>query len=213
MAFLPDIDLVNVADIQRSAQRNHRAHRPAFAIKRFDRNEDERLHIEDFAQVLNLWPRQRYEGSNYETVARILYALADHAEVDEMVPDSSSTSLSGTVTPTSRTGRLSILMDARRGSHPHTISFLLYMYLPNDTELALNLGGKKTFDEITPATFVRFAEKAGLDTDRVLEVVETQTKAVRRDSWESVRADAPISDDLRGAIDNRVSSVPLLLGA
>src|SRR5205085_2078009 len=42
-----------------------------FAIRRFDRTPD-RVHIEDFAQVLSLRPEQKYGHTNYDTLANVL---------------------------------------------------------------------------------------------------------------------------------------------
>jgi serine/threonine-protein kinase HipA len=45
----------------------------AYAVRRFDRTEDrERIHIEDLAQVRNVYPDAKYQG-NYETVAGLVY--------------------------------------------------------------------------------------------------------------------------------------------
>ena len=42
----------------------------ALAVRRFDRpSAGERVHIEDFAQILGLYPEQKYAGANYETLA------------------------------------------------------------------------------------------------------------------------------------------------
>jgi serine/threonine-protein kinase HipA len=54
------------------------AERWAYAVKRFDRADDGRtlVHIEDFAQVQDIYPQQKYEGS-FETVAALSYRGRD----------------------------------------------------------------------------------------------------------------------------------------
>lgn len=49
----------------------------AYAVRRFDRADDRRsIHIEDLAQVRNVYPDAKYEG-NYETVAGLVYRSRD----------------------------------------------------------------------------------------------------------------------------------------
>ena len=48
----------------------------AFAIKRFDRRDDQRIHMEDFAQVLVKYPHEKYSSGNYEQIAKILYQFS-----------------------------------------------------------------------------------------------------------------------------------------
>lgn len=57
----------------------------AFAIKRFDRGPGRQLiHIEDFAQVRDVWPDRKYEGS-YETLAVLVHRGRDTASLQELV--------------------------------------------------------------------------------------------------------------------------------
>jgi serine/threonine-protein kinase HipA len=45
----------------------------AYAVRRFDRDDNRsRIHIEDFAQVRNFYPREKYNG-NFETLAALIY--------------------------------------------------------------------------------------------------------------------------------------------
>jgi serine/threonine-protein kinase HipA len=59
------------------------AERYAYVIRRFDRDGDGRLiHIEDFAQVRNRYPQEKYQG-NFETVASLIYRGRDMAGLRE----------------------------------------------------------------------------------------------------------------------------------
>ncbi|MEU7987813.1 HipA domain-containing protein [Streptosporangium canum] len=58
----------------------------AYAVKRFDRLDDDRrtpVHIEDFAQVRDVYPEAKYE-SNFETVAALAYRGRDMMALREM---------------------------------------------------------------------------------------------------------------------------------
>ena len=55
----------------------------AYAIRRFDRATDRTLvHIEDLAQVRNIYPDKKYLG-NFETVANLIYRGRDRASLQE----------------------------------------------------------------------------------------------------------------------------------
>ncbi|MFD7897048.1 type II toxin-antitoxin system HipA family toxin [Streptomyces sp. NPDC059743] len=59
----------------------------AYAVRRFDRIQDEQrssVHIEDFAQVREKYPHEKYQGS-FETVAAISYRGRDGAALQECV--------------------------------------------------------------------------------------------------------------------------------
>ena len=54
-----------------------------YAIRRFDRDEHRGLvHIEDLAQVRNVYPERKYEG-NFETVANLIYRAHDRESLLE----------------------------------------------------------------------------------------------------------------------------------
>ncbi len=54
----------------------------AYAIQRFDRHLNERIHIEDFAQVLLAQPQQKYQAGNYSNIAEILYRYSSNSLSD-----------------------------------------------------------------------------------------------------------------------------------
>lgn len=57
----------------------------AYAVRRFDRSDDRgRIHIEDLAQVRNVYPEAKYRG-NYETVAGLVYRGHDLKSLRQFV--------------------------------------------------------------------------------------------------------------------------------
>ena len=60
----------------------------AFAIRRFDRpSAGVRVHIEDFAQIRDVYPtfRGKYGSTNYETIGKIILRTAGQASFDEFM--------------------------------------------------------------------------------------------------------------------------------
>jgi serine/threonine-protein kinase HipA len=54
----------------------------AFAKKRFDRNDTQRIHMEDFAQVLVKYPHEKYNSASYEQIGKILYDFSGDGLAD-----------------------------------------------------------------------------------------------------------------------------------
>jgi serine/threonine-protein kinase HipA len=70
---IPEIKLVRVANLQDLPPLNLPAEQYAYAVRRFDRPEGRRTHIEDFAQVLLQYAHQKYGHANYEQIGKVLY--------------------------------------------------------------------------------------------------------------------------------------------
>ena len=66
---IPEIQLIPVAEISGlPPEAATVAGQTALAVRRFDRPlAGRRVHIEDFAQILGLYPEQKYASYNYET--------------------------------------------------------------------------------------------------------------------------------------------------
>ncbi|WP_197477780.1 MULTISPECIES: type II toxin-antitoxin system HipA family toxin [unclassified Marinomonas] len=85
---VPDMKLVELDKLDNLPQINLPNEKFAFAIKRFDRNtlltdrQDERVHMEDFAQILVKYPHEKYKAGNYEQIARVLYNFSGNAIAD-----------------------------------------------------------------------------------------------------------------------------------
>ncbi len=70
---IPDIRLVEVDKLDQLPAINLPNEEYAFAIRRFDRNDGNRIHMEDFAQILVKYPTDKYRSANYQQIAKILY--------------------------------------------------------------------------------------------------------------------------------------------
>jgi len=83
---IPEIKLVDMAQLDNLPPINLPQEQYAFAIKRFDRltrsNLTDRVHMEDFAQVLVKYPQEKYNSASYEQIGRILYQFSGNAISD-----------------------------------------------------------------------------------------------------------------------------------
>lgn len=182
----------------------------ALAVRRFDRSDLGRIHIEDLAQVRNLWPRDKYRETNDETLARILFSLTGATGVDELVRRLVAMIAMGNDDAHLKNWSL-IYRDRRTASLAPAYDLLCtVLYIPGDS-MALNLGGTKAFDAVDVQSFARMAERVGDDPQRLRGVVGEAVERLRT-GWARVRTRDSVEPDLRDALDRRLRSVPLLAG-
>ncbi len=79
---IPEIKLVELSKLDNLPQINLPDEKLAFAIKRFDRDGNARIHMEDFAQVLVKDPHEKYKSANYEQIGKILYEYSGDGLAD-----------------------------------------------------------------------------------------------------------------------------------
>lgn len=140
----------------------------AFAIKRFDRcaesNNDQRVHMEDFAQVLVKQPYQKYGAANYENIGQVLYQysgdrLADVQQfarrllVNILLANGDAHLKNWSlIYPDRRTPRLSPAYDVVTTS----------VYIEDEKEFALNLNKEKNWYRSNYSQFEAWAGKADI---------------------------------------------------
>ena len=79
---IPEIKLVDVDKLDNLPQINLPDEKQAFAIKRFDRQNNERIHMEDFAQILVKYPHEKYGSANYQQIGRVIYEFSGDGLTD-----------------------------------------------------------------------------------------------------------------------------------
>ncbi|MCP3889425.1 MAG: type II toxin-antitoxin system HipA family toxin [Desulfobulbaceae bacterium] len=70
---IPEVRLVEVEKLVKLPFINLPDEKYAFAIRRFDRKGQERIHTEDFAQVLVKYQHEKYDSANYEQIGKVLF--------------------------------------------------------------------------------------------------------------------------------------------
>jgi serine/threonine-protein kinase HipA len=178
------------------------------AVKRFDRPlPGQRVHIEDFAQVLGVYPEHKYKGVNYETLASIVLALSGEDGLRDYLRRLVFVVASGNgdahlknwslIYPGGVTARLSPAYDQ--------VSTIQYM--PGD-KLALNLGRSKQWADVTMARFQRLARKLDIDERTVIDTVEESVHVIRQ-AW-LADGKARYTTAQQQIIEEHWRSVPLL---
>jgi len=180
----------------------------ALAVERFDRGPDRaRVHIEDFAQVFDVYPEGKYGKASSEDIARVIWAESGLDDSLELVRRLVFIVLTGnadmhlknwSVRYADRTAaRLSPAYDL-----VGTVAFL-----PN-ADLALTLGGQSAMRSVTMDSFRRLAAKVGLPTAAVEHTVE-QTVRSFQEAWRDDPSVRGLPSGQRRTIAHHAQALPL----
>jgi len=193
---IPEIKLVELDKLDNLPQINLPDEKLAFAIKRFDRDDDVRIHMEDFAQVLVKYPHQKYKSASYEQIGRILYEFSGDGLIDAQ--------------QFARRLLVNILL-ANGDAHLKNWS-LLYLdqvtprlspaydivttsvYIDNERQYALKLGKTKDWYEVSIANFESWANRSEIPWRAIKpHLADTMEKA--RSLWPDEIKNLPMNDD------------------
>ncbi len=193
---IPEIKLVDLSKLDNLPQINLPDEKQAFAIKRFDRAENKRIHMEDFAQILVKYPHEKYKSGNYENIGKVIYDFSGDGLEDvqqyarrllvNILLANGDAHLKNwsLIYPDTITPRLSPAYDIVTTS----------VYIEGETKYALNLGKTKEWYTASMAHFQLWAEKSGIPW-RVIKphLDDTMTKA--RELWPGALDELPMNDE------------------
>lgn len=179
----------------------------AFAIKRFDRGDDAKLiHIEDFAQILNVYPEKKYGHANYTNIAKIIWKETGTPGIIEFTRRLVYNILIGNGDMHLKNWSV-IYPDGITPELAPAYDFVSTVpYIKNDS-LALNLVGNKSFDSVNIKSFYKLAAKAALPEKVIIETVFATLDAFA-ENWQHV-TDFGLSNELKKTIENHLQIIPL----
>jgi len=192
---IPDIKLIELDKLDNLPQINLPDEKLAFAIKRFDRDGNTRIHMEDFAQVLVKYPQQKYNSASYENLGKVLYGfsgdgLSDTQQfvrrllVNILLANGDAHLKNWSLLYQDRvTPRLSPAYDILTTS----------VYIDDETKYALNLGKTKEWYSVTEENFQHWANKSGIPWRAIKpHIDDTMEKA--RTLWPEALKDLPMDE-------------------
>lgn len=193
---IPNIKLVELNKLDNLPQINLPNEEYAFAIKRFDRQDNTRIHMEDFAQVLVKYPDKKYNSANYEQIGKVLHlysgdGLADAQQfarrllVNILLANGDAHLKNWSLLYQDQfTPRLSPAYDVVSTS----------VYMDNEQEFALNFGSNKNWFKADLSHFERWANKSGIPW-RVIKPHLDDTLNKARDLWPKALQELPMNDE------------------
>jgi serine/threonine-protein kinase HipA len=192
---IPEIRLVELNKLEQLPQIKLPDEPFAFAIKRFDRHGEDRIHMEDFAQILVKYAHEKYDSANYEQLAKVLYrfsgdGLADAQQfarrllVNILLANGDAHLKNWSLFYQDRvTPRLSPTYDI----------LTTCVYIEGEREYALNLGKTRQWHKVTIENFQNWAGKSGIPW-RVIKPHLDEVMEKARDLWPGALKALPMSE-------------------
>jgi serine/threonine-protein kinase HipA len=207
---VPEFELIEVSQItgldlvglgMREAQ--------ALAVRRFDRPQPgHRVHIEDFAQIVGVYPAAKYTKINYEGLGRLILAIASRSAFEEYLRRLVFMLASGNADAHLKNWSL-IYRDGHTAELSPAYDLVSTIQYITDDTLALNLGGSKKWGAVSVATFDRLAVKLRLEPLAVRSIIEETVEKVLR-SWRLDGANFGFTLEQRDRLDRHLADIPLL---
>ena len=184
----------------------------ALMVRRYDRTEDGRkIHAEDFAQVLNIKPRYKYERFTYTSFARVLAAFSDERSVNEYSRRLMYAALTGNADLHAKNWSL-IYRDGRTPELSPAYDLLCTTPHIRTERMALQLGSILRWRDLTLDDFAAVADAAHVDPEAFVgAAVETAERF--RDIWREESKSLPLPDAVGSAIETQLATVPAITEA
>ncbi len=178
-----------------------------FAIKRFDRGENnEKIHIEDFAQVFGIYSEKKYEAASFRNIADVIAAEIGEKGINEFIRRFVFNALIGNGDMHLKNWSL-IYPDKIEAMLAPAYDFVSTIpYLPNDN-LALSFVGTKSFSAINEDLLKRFSSKARLSENQVLEVAFDTVRQFKK-AWKDFESPY-LKPEIREIINKHLHTIPL----
>ena len=207
---VPPVRLIDPASISNLPDGIGTLKGQALVVERFDRQDGEAVHIEDFAQVFGVYPEEKYGKASYRNLARVIGAEATHTDVEEFISRVVFNALIGNADMHLKNWSLTY-PDKRRAALAPAYDFVSTIaYLPDD-KAALKFASTRKFDELTFDELSRLADKALLPQRLVLDAAR-KTVALFHENWSKERKNLPMSDAIIKAIERHRQKIPLASG-
>ena len=205
---VPALRLVAIDAIRNLPEGLGRLAGPALAIQRFDRSPDGLpVHIEDFAQVFAVYPRDKYKNASARSIARVLGAEGSDADIVEFVRRLTFSALIGNADMHLKNWSL-IYPDRRRAALAPAYDLLSTIpYIP-DENAALRVSRTRRFDQFTADELSHLAAKALLPERLVLDAAH-ETVSLFHQHWQSEKKNLPLSAAVVQAVETHLKKVPI----
>jgi serine/threonine-protein kinase HipA len=204
---VPEIGLTEAADVANLPSGIRDDLGKAMYIKRFDRDGDVRIHTEDFAQVFNQYPADKYRNVSYANMLSGIWRAMGEEQAKEFVrrlvfsigignADMHLKNWS-VIYPDGRTPRLAPAYD-----YVSTI-----VYIPND-RLALTIARTREWEDVSDALLERMARRAGVPRGVVLNAAREMVERMHGE-WAHLNDEQLLPPHFVDAIEQHVARIPL----
>lgn len=198
---IPEIELVEMDRLDQLPAIKLPDEQYAFAIKRFDRSEQGRIHTEDFAQVTFTYAAEKYEKQSYEDIARLLYRYAYSGQKDAVQMAIRLLANILLANGDAHKKNWSLIYPDRVSPHlaPAYDIVSTRVYMRDERDFALSLAGTKQWYDVTLGHFEKWAKKADIPFSPIkynLSIAMDKARA----NWPLMLAESPMLEAHKKAL-------------
>ncbi len=205
---VPAIELVNTSEIQNLPAGVETPGGQALAIERFDRLQGGgKVQIEDFAQVFNIYPKDKYKKASIRNIAEVIGIEGDERDVAEFVRRLTFNTLIGNADMHLKNWSL-YYPDRRNAAIAPAYDFVSTIHYIPDEEAGLKFSRTKRFDEFSIDELKHLSAKALLPEKLVIETAR-ETVDLFHQYWQSEKRNLPLSEGIIESIENHLKVVPI----
>lgn len=205
---VPPVRLLSVWEIENLPEGIEVFGEHVFAVERFDRLSDGTpVHIEDFAQVFDVYPDDKYDKGNCRMIASVLAAESGNGDVAELVRRITFNMLIGNGDMHLKNWSV-IYPDRRNPILSPAYDFVSTIPYTRDDGAALNVNKRKRFDQFTLEELADMAERARVPKKLVLDTAKETVERFTH-AWREHAAALPMYEAVRETIRGHLKRLPI----
>jgi len=205
---IPAIQLIDVNSITNLPAGIDSSGGKAFAIERFDRLSDgSKVHIEDFAQIFNVYPHNKYKKASFRDIAEVVGIESSDEDISELIRRLTFNALIGNSDMHLKNWSM-MYPDRRNAALAPAYDFVSTTpYIPDDNA-ALTVSRTKRFDGFSEDELSHLSARARLPEQMVIESAR-ETVELFRQHWNSEKHNLPLTQEVVTAVEHQLQIVPL----
>jgi serine/threonine-protein kinase HipA len=205
---IPAIQLIDVNSITNLPAGIDSLEGKAFAIERFDRLSDgSKVHIEDFAQVFNVYPHNKYKKASFRDIAEVVGIESSDEDISELIRRLTFNALIGNSDMHLKNWSM-MYPDRRNAALAPAYDFVSTTPYIRDDNAALTVSRTKRFDGFSEDELSHLSARARLPEQMVIESAR-ETVELFRQHWNSEKHNLPLTQEVVTAVEHQLQIVPL----
>lgn len=190
---IPEIKLVELSELDNLPEIQLPNEQYAYAIKRFDRDNGQRIHTEDFAQIFQVYSHEKYEKYNYEQIADALYSYSQQAlkDVQQMARRLLVNILLANGDAHLKNWSVIYTNAQRPNLSPAYDIVSTLPYVEGETKYALNMAKNKNWYKANMASFETWSNRVGMPWQAIkVHLIDVMNSA--RSQWPQLLETLPM---------------------
>jgi serine/threonine-protein kinase HipA len=204
---VPDFELVDSGAIRNMPAEVRTDLGSALAVRRFDRVGETRIHIEDFNQIYNQYPSEKYENVSYGNMLGNIWGVMGEAAAREFIRRLIFSIGIGNADMHLKNWSV-VYADGKTPTLAPAYDYVSTVAFIDDDALALTIARTKQWSDISYDRLERMARKAAVPPGLVLEPAREMVERMR-DVWPGFRGQIELPDRMIARIDAQMDSVPI----